>query len=143
MKDKIINYFNHYIQNFKQRPLAASFILIFQIFFLWAWSVYFYFLIEDFITIVIPGRTDSKDNIYLYTFENVVPLLIGAYIFYRALPLMFTTEKNFKKHATAYALSLTAFVLWFAITTLTYPIFFEICKENPVAFWATPGTTPL
>ena len=34
MKDKIINYLNRYLQNFKQRPIAASFTLILQIFFL-------------------------------------------------------------------------------------------------------------
>lgn len=142
MNNKNFTYLNHYLQDFKQRPVVSSFILILQIFFLWAWGLYFYLLIKDFTTIVIPGQTECKDNIYLYTFENVVSLVIGGYIFYRTLPLMFAANKNFKKYIVAYALSFAMLLLWIAIGNFTYS-FYGMSKENPIAFWAAEDTTPL
>ena len=136
MKDKIINYLNRYLQNFKQRPIAASFTLIFQIFFLWWWGICFYFLIEDFITIVIPGFLSGKQNVYLFILDNITLFIVCGYIFYRSLPLMFVTEKNFKKRATAYALSFMGFICWLFMLTAPHSILFGTYKEVAYTFWA-------
>ena len=81
MKDKIIAYGKGYIDNFEQNPLSATAVLIMQIIFVLGWGVYFYYILGNIITIVIPGQSGPKSNIYVECADIIIQTLVYTYIF--------------------------------------------------------------
>ena len=75
MKDKIIAYGKEYIDNFKQNPLSATAVLTIQIIFILGWGVYFYYILGNIITIVIPGQSGPKSNIYVECADIIIQTL--------------------------------------------------------------------
>ena len=76
MKDKIIAYGKEYIDNFKQNPLSATAVLTIQIIFILGWGVYFYYILGNIITIVIPGQSGPKSNIYVECADIIIQTLV-------------------------------------------------------------------
>ena len=96
MKDKIIAYGKEYTSNFKQNPLSATAVLIMQIIFVLGWGVYFYYILGNIITIVIPGQSGPKSNIYVECADIIIQTLVYTYIFCRLFPNMFAINKGFR-----------------------------------------------
>ncbi len=134
MKDKIIAYGKEYTSNFKQNPLSATAVLIMQIIFVLGWGVYFYYILGNIITIVIPGQSGPKSNIYVECADIIIQTLVYTYIFCRLFPNMFAINKGFR--LKLYAILISAV---FALISGEFSIarFIPRFSDNvPTAFWA-------
>ena len=134
MKDKIITYGKEYVSNFKQNPLSATAVLIMQIIFVLGWGVYFYYILGNIITIVIPGQSGPKSNIYVECADIIIQALVYTYIFCRLFPNMFAVNKGFR--LKIYAVLISAV---FALISGEFSIarFIPRFSDNvPTAFWA-------
>ncbi len=96
MKQQIATYFREYRENFRQKPFQTVLVLILQILFLLGWAAYFYYTVKHYATVIIPGKSEPKGNIYIETIDDTLELLIYAYVFIKLWPLMFDNNKQLR-----------------------------------------------